>query len=111
MQRADCRSSRVQDLRALAAVAVAAYAVAYYNKRAHDAVIGMEGEQVTEAKISMPDGTQLDAQFDTLPRAGDRLLISDNMGSPEKSYSVQQVDFHLSGPMTYTVSSITIGVA
>jgi hypothetical protein len=65
---------------------------------------------MTEAKINMPDGTQLDAEFDTPPHVGDRLLVSTNMGGPEKSYSVQQVDFHLTGPMMYTVSSITIGV-
>ena len=65
---------------------------------------------MTEVKINLPDGTQFDAQMDALPRVGDRLLISPGMGAPEKSYTVQNVDFHLSGPMTYTVSSITIEV-
>jgi hypothetical protein len=43
-----------------------------------------------------------------LPRAGDRLVISTSMGVPEQSYTVQNVYFHLSGPLIYTVSSITV---
>jgi hypothetical protein len=69
----------------------------------------LKGRQMTEVKINLPNGTQFDAQMDALPRVGDRLLISTNMGTPENSYTVTNVDFHLNGPMMYTVSSITVG--
>ena len=63
---------------------------------------------MTEVKINLPNGTQFDTQMDILPRVGDRLVISASLAAPEQSYTVQNVDFHLSGPFTYTVSSITV---
>jgi hypothetical protein len=61
-------------------------------------------------KILVDDGTELSAQADSLPREGDRLILSDSPGGQEKSYTVASVDFHLQGPMTYVLDSTTVRV-